>query len=74
MLNMFPPAYGTTEKYSKFWVSLSEFTKVTMDGLRKGDHVISMSVVKTLYEKFEKEKEGMVLQMMQKSESAENHQ
>ncbi len=71
---LFPPAYGTTEKYSKFWVSLSEFTKVTMDGLRKGDHVISMSVVKTLYEKFEKEKEGMVLQMMQRSESAENHQ
>jgi hypothetical protein len=45
-----------------------------MEGLREGDHVISMSLPKTLYTKFEKEKEGMVLQMMQKFESAENHQ
>ena len=71
---MFPPAYGTTEKYSKFWMPLSEFTNTAMDGLHKGEDVISMSVVKMLYEKFEKEKEGMVLQMVQKSESAEDHQ
>ena len=67
-------AYGTTEKLSKFWIPLDEFTKVTMEGLRKGEQVISMSVVKGMYEKFEREKEGMVLQMMQKFESAENHQ
>jgi len=67
-------AYGTTEKLSKFWIPLSDFTKVTMEGLRKGDHVITMSNVKTLYEQLEQPKEGMVLQMMQKFEGAENHQ
>lgn len=71
---MFCSAYGTTEQLSKFWIPLSEYTKNTMEGLREGDHVISMSLPKTLYTKFEKEKEGMVLQMMQKFESAENHQ
>lgn len=45
-----------------------------MEGLRKGEQVISMTAVKGMYEKFEQEKEGIVLQMMQKFESAENHQ
>ena len=72
-LNVFS-AYGTTEKLSKFWIPLSEFTKVTMEGLRKGDHVISMSGAKALYDKFEQPKEGMVNEMMQKFESAQNHQ
>jgi hypothetical protein len=67
-------AYGTTEKLSKFWIPLSEFTKVTMEGLHKGDHFISMSGAKTLFEKFEQEKDGMVHQMMQRFESAQNHQ
>jgi hypothetical protein len=45
-----------------------------MEGLRRGDHVVSMSAAKSMYEKFEREKEGLVLQVMQKFENEENHQ
>jgi len=46
---------GTTEMLSKFWMPLDEYTKLTMDGLRKGDiHIASGASAKFL-EKFERE-------------------
>lgn len=36
-----------------------------MEGLRKGDNVIHMGTGKTLYEKYETDKEGTVLQLLE---------
>ncbi|KAF7339901.1 hypothetical protein MVEN_01907400 [Mycena venus] len=46
---------GTTERLSKFWMPLDEYTKLTVDGLRKGDIHVAAGVVVKLLEKFEKE-------------------
>jgi hypothetical protein len=34
-------AYGTSEALSKVWMPLDEYTRLTMEGLRKGDRQIS---------------------------------
>jgi len=46
---------GTTERLSKFWMPLAEYTKLTVEGLRRGDiHVVSGNAAELL-EKFERE-------------------
>lgn len=42
---------------------LNEFTRITMDGLRKGDRVIAAGAAKTMYEKFESGKEEIASSM-----------
>ncbi|KAG6887792.1 hypothetical protein C0995_012696 [Termitomyces sp. Mi166 len=34
-------AYGTTEKLSKFWMSLEEYTKVTLEALKNGETCVT---------------------------------
>jgi short-subunit dehydrogenase involved in D-alanine esterification of teichoic acids len=46
---------GTTERLSKFWMPLDEYTKLTMDGLRKGDHHVAAGSAAKILERFEKE-------------------
>ncbi|KAJ7357082.1 hypothetical protein DFH08DRAFT_473503 [Mycena albidolilacea] len=45
---------GTTERLSKFWMPLDEYTKLTVDGLRKGDIHIAAGRAAEVLEKFEK--------------------
>ncbi|KAJ7275318.1 hypothetical protein B0H12DRAFT_1266294 [Mycena haematopus] len=44
---------GTTERLSKFWMPLDEYTKLTMDGLRKGDIHVAAGAAAMVLEKFE---------------------
>ncbi|KAF8126109.1 hypothetical protein K438DRAFT_1088717 [Mycena galopus ATCC 62051] len=45
----------TLERLTKFWMPLDEYTKLTMDGLRKGDDHIAVGSAAELMERFEKE-------------------
>ncbi|KAF7339706.1 hypothetical protein MSAN_02186000 [Mycena sanguinolenta] len=45
---------GTTEKLSKFWMPLDEYTELTVDGLRKGDIHVSSGHAATVLERYEK--------------------
>lgn len=49
--------YGTTERLSKFWMPLDEYTKTTMEGLRRGDKHITCGVVLDTYKRFEEGKD-----------------
>ncbi|KAF9059537.1 hypothetical protein BDP27DRAFT_1195378, partial [Rhodocollybia butyracea] len=49
-------AEGTTEKLSKFWMPLDAYTKETIEGLQRGDSVVSSGMAKFAYEKFEQPK------------------
>ncbi|KAJ7456709.1 hypothetical protein FB451DRAFT_1098973 [Mycena latifolia] len=42
---------GTTERLSKFWMPLDEYTKKTMEGLRKGDAHIAAGMAETVYKR-----------------------
>jgi len=54
-------SYGTTEKLSKFWMPLDEFTKTTVEELRRGDHHILVGQSKVQFEKYEKWQGGSCL-------------
>ncbi|PFH54657.1 hypothetical protein AMATHDRAFT_72427 [Amanita thiersii Skay4041] len=60
--------YGTTEKLSKFWMSLDEYTRATMEGLRKGDDVVSCGGSLDAYKRFEKDKEEIAVEMQKRRE------
>ncbi|KAL0567173.1 hypothetical protein V5O48_014823 [Marasmius crinis-equi] len=47
---------GTTGMLSKFWMPLDEYIPLTVEGLQKGERLITCSTVATAFEKFEKEK------------------
>ncbi|KAF9480052.1 NAD(P)-binding protein [Pholiota conissans] len=53
-------AYGTTERLSKFWMPLNEFTELTIEGLRQGNGYIPVGTAEQAFEKFETGKEDMV--------------
>ncbi|THU94844.1 NAD(P)-binding protein [Dendrothele bispora CBS 962.96] len=55
-------AEGTTERLSKFWMPLDEFTNTVMEGLKKGDTVVAAGNAKTHYEQFEQPKEAIFAQ------------
>ncbi|KDR85184.1 hypothetical protein GALMADRAFT_233857 [Galerina marginata CBS 339.88] len=61
-------AYGTTERLSKFWMPLDEFTKTTMEGLRRGDNHIPAGQSKVAFEKYEQGKEQTALQVQKMRE------
>ncbi|KAJ6604371.1 hypothetical protein DFH09DRAFT_1122458 [Mycena vulgaris] len=44
---------GTTERLSKFWMPLDEYTKTTMEGLQKGDIHVAAGMAETIYKRFE---------------------
>lgn len=54
---------GTTEKLRKLWMPLDTYTEATMQGLRNGDSVISTGGSLAWYDKYDKDKEGLVAQM-----------
>ena len=50
---------GTTERLSKSWMPLDEFTKYTMEGLQRGDFNIIVPSMKEAWEKLEAERIAM---------------
>ncbi|XP_006454495.1 hypothetical protein AGABI2DRAFT_182469 [Agaricus bisporus var. bisporus H97] len=59
---------GTTDKLTKLWMPLDEYIDVTMQGLRNGDTIISTGKSLSLYEKFDKEKDGTIALMKEARE------
>ncbi|KAF8167913.1 hypothetical protein B0H34DRAFT_683640 [Crassisporium funariophilum] len=57
-------AYGTTEKLSKSWMPLEEFIKITMKGLRNGDHHICPGTSQSQFDKFDKGKDELALKIL----------
>jgi hypothetical protein len=57
-------AERTTEKLKKFWMPLDKYTQVTMEGLRQGAPIISTGGSLAWYEKFDKDKEEIVGQLL----------
>lgn len=47
---------GTTERLSKVWMPLADFTKEAMDGLKRGDDAIPVGLVRSQWETHEKGK------------------
>ncbi|KAJ7293299.1 hypothetical protein C8J57DRAFT_1268663 [Mycena rebaudengoi] len=43
---------GTSEQLSKIWMPLDEYTKKTMDGLRKGDTHVPVGMAETVFKRF----------------------
>ena len=50
------PDQGTTERLSKVWMPLADFTTEAMDGLKRGDPQIPVGLVKQQWEVHEKGK------------------
>ncbi|KAF8078420.1 hypothetical protein FPV67DRAFT_1465214 [Lyophyllum atratum] len=46
-------AYGTTEKLSKFWMPLDEYTKIILEGLKNGDPYITAGTASDVFTNFE---------------------
>ncbi|KAG2062685.1 hypothetical protein BDR04DRAFT_866570, partial [Suillus decipiens] len=47
---------GTTQRLSKFWLSLEEYTKVTMEGLVRGDPYVPAGIAVNQHKQFEEGK------------------
>ena len=61
---------GTTERFSKVWMPLVDFTREAMDGLKRGDAAIPVGMVKQQWEAHEKgkiEKAGNTMGIFSKS-------
>ncbi|KAF9454887.1 NAD(P)-binding protein [Macrolepiota fuliginosa MF-IS2] len=56
-------AEGTTEKLTNLWMPLDKYTEVTMQGLRNGDTIISTGGSLVWYDKYDKDKEGVIAQL-----------
>ncbi|KAH7924884.1 NAD(P)-binding protein [Leucogyrophana mollusca] len=54
---------GKSEVYSKFWMSLEEFTKATMECLERGDAQVPIGAIAGSYAKYETGKLDSVAQM-----------
>ncbi|KAF7971827.1 hypothetical protein HWV62_19833 [Athelia sp. TMB] len=57
---------GTTDKLSRIWMPVEEFTGLAMDGLKRGDVQIPVGNAKDSFEKFEKGKMEVVKGMINK--------
>jgi len=55
---------GTTERLSKFWMPLDEFTKLALEGLHSGETQIPIGPIKPSYDKSEEGKVEMARKMM----------
>lgn len=53
----------TTERLSKIWMPLDEFTNTVMDGLKRGDSQIAAGMSKKQYEKYEQDKLSAMISM-----------
>lgn len=60
-------AYGTTEKLSKFWMPLDEFTNATMEGLKTGAAYIPVGRAAQVYERFEEGKDKLIMELRRRS-------
>ncbi|KAG1773129.1 hypothetical protein EDD22DRAFT_767489 [Suillus occidentalis] len=54
---------GTTQRLSNFWLSLEEYTKVTMEGLVRGDPYVPAGMVVEQHKKFEEGKLEAAMKM-----------
>ncbi|KAH7915345.1 hypothetical protein BJ138DRAFT_1176592 [Hygrophoropsis aurantiaca] len=54
---------GKSEIYSKFWMPLQQFTKLTMEGLERGDVQLPIGAIAGNYAKFEQGKLDVVFEM-----------
>ncbi|KAF8640502.1 hypothetical protein AX17_000164 [Amanita inopinata Kibby_2008] len=59
-------AYHTADKLAKFWMPLEEYITVTMEGLRKGQEVVSAGASSEYYNRFEVGKDEMARQALMK--------
>lgn len=46
-------AYGTTEKLSKFWMPLEEYTKVVLEALKRGETYITAGSTPDNFKRFD---------------------
>ncbi|KAJ3867629.1 hypothetical protein EV359DRAFT_34032 [Lentinula novae-zelandiae] len=60
-------AEGTTGALSRFWMPLEEYTKETIEGLRRGVNVVCSGMSKNIYEKFEQPKEQIITEMAKRA-------
>ena len=51
------------EKLAKFWMPLDEFTNIAVDGLRKGDKLITCGTAEGTFNRFEQGKEEVAAQL-----------
>ncbi|PPR01615.1 hypothetical protein CVT24_005766 [Panaeolus cyanescens] len=61
--------YGTTAKYSKFWMPLDAYIENTVEGLRKGDQFIACGRSKESFEKFEAPKVPLAVGLVKARET-----
>ncbi|KAJ3813500.1 hypothetical protein F5876DRAFT_87031 [Lentinula aff. lateritia] len=60
-------AEGTTGALSQFWMPLEEYTKETIEGLRRGVNVVCSGMSKSIYEKFEQPEEQIITKMAKRA-------
>lgn len=59
----FLAAEGTTEKLRNLWMPLDKYIEVTMQGLKAGDAIISTRGSLDWYDKYDRGKEDLIVQM-----------
>jgi len=55
---------GTTDKLSNIWMPLDQYISTTLDGLRKGDKLVTCGGVADMFKRFEEGKEEVVQNRM----------
>lgn len=55
---------GTTNKLSKVWMPLNQYVSTTVDGLRRGDNVVTCGVSADMFKRFEEGKDEAAAQYM----------
>ncbi|KAF7419467.1 hypothetical protein PC9H_002057 [Pleurotus ostreatus] len=65
--------YGTTEALSKTWMTLEEFTKLTLDGLLKGDDDVPVGMSAAVFQKFEAGKSQMAIHLMKNHKAGKSY-
>ncbi|KAF4564823.1 hypothetical protein EYR40_010994 [Pleurotus pulmonarius] len=65
--------YGTTEALSKSWMPLEEFTKLTIEGLLKGDDDVPVGMSAGVFQKFEAGKSQMAVHLMKNHKAGKSY-
>ena len=52
-----------SKELAKIWIPLDEFTNITVDGLRKGDKLITCGGAEGAFKRFEEGKEELAAQL-----------
>lgn len=55
---------GTTDKLSKAWMPLDEYISTTVDGLRRGDKLVTCGVSADMFKRFEEGKDEAAARYM----------